>query len=57
MREDNLMPRIRARKSRIHQRLDRHHHGREPFRFTQRTALEMAVGLSLLALSGAVVFW
>jgi hypothetical protein len=56
MREDNLMPRIRARKSRIRQRLDRHPYERGPFRFARRKALEIAVGLSLLALCGAEAF-
>jgi hypothetical protein len=56
MSEDNLRSRIRARKSRIRQRLNRHECERKPFRLTRRKVFEVAVGLSLLALSGAAAF-
>ena len=56
MREENLNPRLRARKSRIRQRLNWHHDGRKPFRFTRRKMLEVVFGLSILALCGAAAF-
>jgi hypothetical protein len=55
MLENHLNSRIRARKSRIRQRLEQHRCGRKPFKLTRRKALEMAVGLSFLVLCGMVV--
>jgi len=53
MREELLLPRLHARKSRIHQRIHGCHYGRKPFKFTRRATVEMAGGLMLLALLGA----
>jgi hypothetical protein len=55
MREDNQSPRIRARKSRIRQRLDKYRYGRRPCRYTRSKALEFVAGLMLLALCGLAV--
>jgi hypothetical protein len=56
MCEENLNPRLRARKSRIRQRLNRHHDGRKPFRITRRKTLEVVFELSILALCSAAAF-
>jgi hypothetical protein len=44
----NLIPRFRARKSRIRQRLGRYHYGRRPFRYTRSKALEFVTRLCSL---------
>ncbi len=56
MRADNMIPRIRVRKNRIRQRLDKHPCAPKSFRVTRRKAIEIVVGLSLLALCGAAAF-
>ena len=53
MREELLLPRLHARKSRIHQRIHGPNYERKQFKLTRRATVEMAGGLMLLALLGA----
>ena len=56
MCEDNQIPRIRARKSRIRQRLERNHYGRGPCRYTQSKAPGFVTRLTVLLLRGIAAF-